>query len=175
MATGLKMSLRACGRALLCVFGMAAFAASADSLPDPTRPAVDFYATATGGTVEAVVSNVTAPPQGLQSVIISPAREAAIINGVEVERGAKYGDAVLTVVNETCVVLVGPQGRRVMQMFPTVLLNNNDMPCVRREGIQPIGTTVPSVATNKAVKMNKEKTAQKNKRAIEQLGNGSEK
>jgi hypothetical protein len=71
-------------------------------------------------------------------VIISPAREAAIINGTEVERGGKYGDAELTVVNETCVVLTGPQGRQVMHMFPTVNMTKNELACVKRQGMQPI-------------------------------------
>ncbi|MDH2916916.1 MAG: hypothetical protein PXX77_08585 [Gallionella sp.] len=175
MATGLKMSLRVWGMTLFCVVSMASFSASADLLPDPTRPAVDFSSAMEGGTSEARPAVGTAPSQGLQSVIISPSREAAIINGTAVERGAKYGDAVLTVVNETCVVLVGPQGRKVMQMFPTVLRNNNEMACAKRDGIQSMDSAVTGVAANKVVTMKKAKTTHKNKRAKEQRGNGSEK
>lgn len=174
MATGLKISSRVWGKTLFCVLGMASFAASADLLPDPTRPAVDFSAAMEGGTSEARAAVVAAPPQGLQSVIISPAREAAIINGITIERGAKYGDAVLTVVNETCVVLVGPQGRRVMQMFPTVSRNNNETACAKREGMQSTDSAVSGVAANKVVKIKKARTTHKNRRVKEQCGNGSE-
>lgn len=174
MATGLTVTLSTWVRTLLCVIGVVSFSASADPLPDPTRPAVDFYSTDDGGVADAVVSNVTVPSRGLQSVIISPSREAAIINGIGVERGAKYGDAVLTVVNETCVVLVGPQGRKVMHMFPTVSLSSNETACIKREGIQPIGTAVTGESANKPVTMKNAKTT-KNERAREQFRNGSEK
>ena len=41
----------------------------------------------------------------LQSVMISPTQKAAIINGVMVKLGEKYGDAVLARVAESEVVL----------------------------------------------------------------------
>ena len=88
-----------------------------EELPDPTRPAVELVPRLDSG--EAVAPPLA--PAGLQLVILSGKREAAIINGTEVERGKKYGDAVLTVVNETCVVLLGPQGRQVMHQYPTVI------------------------------------------------------
>lgn len=94
-------------------------AAQAEGLPDPTRPAIDL-----GG------SGVGAAPtepaqQGLQSVIISPRHQAAIINGQTVSVGDKVGDARLVEVRENSVVLQGPRGRRVMELFPGVNMKKN--------------------------------------------------
>lgn len=108
-----------------------------ETLPDPTRPAFELVPGLAGGTDTASAKDEK-PPEGLQSVILSRTREAAIINGSEVERGGKYGDAVLTVVNETCVVLMGPQGRQVMHMFPTVDMSKNELACVKRHEMKTI-------------------------------------
>ena len=81
------------------------------ALPDPTRvPAA----------VRSPVANQEAPKKGLQSVIIAPGRRAAIINGQTVEQGGKYGNARLIAVTESYIVLRGPQGKRVMTLFPGV-------------------------------------------------------
>jgi hypothetical protein len=77
---------------------------------DPTRPAVGF---------------VLEDPEGaagtqLQSVVITPTRRAAIINGVVVEQGEKYGDAVLTRVSEDEVVLSSGGSRQVLKLHPGV-------------------------------------------------------
>ncbi len=121
---------------LLATFWLAA-AAVAEDLPDPTRPAVELLPSA-GSDATALV---TPKPQGLQSVILSGKHEAAIINGTEVRVGQKYGDATLTVVNETCVVLMGPQGRQVMHMFPTVNLSKTELACAGRQGLPTIRKT----------------------------------
>lgn len=120
--------------AMSCAMSLVAASVVAEQLEDPTRPAILSLPVLSG-------AGDSAPPapvaQGLQSVIISHKRVAAIINGVEVEQGHKYGDAVLTEVNETCIVLMGPQGRRVMHMFPTVNLTKNEMACVRKTDMLP--------------------------------------
>lgn len=122
-----------------CLFGLTGVVQAAEQFSDPTRPAFDLVpGLSSGGVAGDASSNAEVPALGLQSVIISPAREAAIINGTEVERGGKYGDAELSVVNETCVVLMGPQGRQVMHMFPTVNMTKNELACVKRHGMQPI-------------------------------------
>ncbi len=131
MAASLKSFLPLLMAALL---GSSAWAA--ESLDDPTRPAFDLVPGLSGQSGTSIA--VPAAPKGLQSVILSTKREAAIINGVEVEVGQKYGDATLTVVNETCVVLMGPQGRQVMHMFPTVNLSKTELACVGRSGLQTI-------------------------------------
>lgn len=67
--------------------------------------------------------------KGLQSVIISPSRRAAIINGKTVELGGKYNGAKLTEVNENGVVLSGARGRqKLLLMFPAVEIRKNNTP-----------------------------------------------
>jgi len=130
---------------LLGAFCIPCASSAAEQLNDPTRPAIELVP----GLGEAATSEQKAPPAGLQSVILSPRREAAIINGIEVAVGEKYGDAVLTVVNETCVILMGPQGRQVMHMFPTVNMTKTELACVRRQGMQPM-SVAPATTTKKA-------------------------
>ena len=90
----------------------------AEDLPDPTRPPAEI--SAGSGPAVGVVNN------GLQSIIISPNRHAAIINGHTVELGAKYGNSTLVEVNERGVVLLGKQGKRLLALFPDVQLRMKD-------------------------------------------------
>jgi hypothetical protein len=79
---------------------------------DPTRPPVGYLATeADAGEGGGLM---------LQSVMISPTQKAAIINGVLVKLGAKYGDAVLTRVAENEVVLRSGGVNRVLKLYPGV-------------------------------------------------------
>jgi len=71
-------------------------AALAQGLSDPTRPPTPMSGADTA--VEA------GGPQ-LQSVLISPNRRLAVINGQTVAVGGRVGDATLTQVSETGVVL----------------------------------------------------------------------
>lgn len=87
-------------------------AACAQALNDPTRPPASFGGAAdadgdSGGTV-------------LQSVIISPTNKAAIISGVMVRLGEKYGDAVLVKVAENEVVLKNGTTSQVLKLLPGV-------------------------------------------------------
>jgi MSHA biogenesis protein MshK len=59
-------------------------------------------------------------PAGLQSILISKHRRAAIIDGETVELGGIHGAAKLIEVNEGNVVLRGAQGRQVLSLFPDV-------------------------------------------------------
>ncbi len=171
MATSLNRQLRAAlVLGVLCI--TTSFAA--EQLSDPTRPAIELVPGLNSDGIQ------TPPPQGLQSVILSPQREAAIINGTEVELGKKYGDAVLTVVNETCVVLMGPEGRQVMHMFPTVSMTKNQLACIKSQGMRPISqTTSKHVKRNKAKEKIKTKVRAKAKRRavvcmpVEEIKNGS--
>ncbi|TXT24521.1 MAG: hypothetical protein FD134_1472 [Gallionellaceae bacterium] len=91
----------------------------AEALPDPTRPPAEFGASPTqAGTPQ---------ESGLQSLIISPARRAAIINGHTVELGGRLGDSKLVEVSESSVVLQGPQGRRTLALFPDVGLKKKSL------------------------------------------------
>ena len=56
----------------------------------------------------------------LQSVIISPTSKAAIISGVLVKLGEKYGDAVLVKVAENEVVLKSGTTSQVLKLYPGV-------------------------------------------------------
>lgn len=92
--------------------------ATAENLPDPTRiPAFISAPVATIG--------MDAQPTGLQSILISKTRRAAIIDGVTVELGGKHGDARLVEVNEGSVVLKSAQGRQVLTLFPGVKMIEN--------------------------------------------------
>jgi hypothetical protein len=59
-------------------------------------------------------------PKGLLSVIISPERCAAIIDGKMVVLGEKHGNATLVEISAHGVVLQGEHGRRSMELFPGV-------------------------------------------------------
>ena len=85
--------------------------ASAQITTDPTRPPAALAVEAPRGAVAA---------NQLQSVMISPTRKTAIINGVVVELGKKYGDAVLTKVAEDEVVLESGGSRQVLRLHPAV-------------------------------------------------------
>ncbi|MFA6120265.1 MAG: hypothetical protein WC706_02795 [Sideroxydans sp.] len=170
----------------VCLLGLCGSTLAAEQFSDPTRPAFELVPglSSTTAGADTVSDKVETPPTGLQSVIISPEREAAIINGVEVERGSRYGDAVLTVVNETCIVLMGPQGRQVMHMFPTVSMTKNELSCVKQQGMKPIAKVAHAAgSTNTAGAKNKPKARRKpsavKKRAVvcapEEIKDGSKK
>lgn len=111
MATGLRLLLAACS---LCVLQIA----TAEPLPDPTRPAIDLNSSGAGSASD--VAPDEAVPRGLQSVIISPQYRAAIINGETVRLGGEYGNSRLVEVRENSVVLQNRQGQRVLELFPKV-------------------------------------------------------
>lgn len=102
----------------ILVLSLSSAAAWGEDLLDPTRPPA-AVATPAG-------ASATEPPKpaGLQSVIISKNRSAAIIDGQTVELGGKYGDVRLIEVSDTGVILQGARGRRVvMTLFPDVSLS----------------------------------------------------
>ncbi|MGB8518434.1 MAG: hypothetical protein WCD45_11185 [Gallionella sp.] len=88
--------------------------AHADEMNDPTRPPAAIFAPEEGG--DAAAKKAT----GLQTIIISQQRRAAIIDGVTVELGGKHGDSKLIEVNPGNVVLLGARGKQVLTLFPTV-------------------------------------------------------
>jgi len=97
--------------ALGAVLALMPAVASAQITTDPTRPATGFVAEAPEG---------AAAGNQLQSVMISPTRSAAIINGVTVRLGEKYGDAVLVGVAESEVVLRSGGVQQVLKIHPGV-------------------------------------------------------
>ncbi|MBI1965841.1 MAG: hypothetical protein HYV99_07025 [Betaproteobacteria bacterium] len=99
---------------VLCIALLAPGLATAQAMNDPTRPPGGFAAgdpdvagDAGGGLV-------------LQSVMISPTRKSAIINGEMVRLGGKYGDAVLVKVTENEAVLRSGSETQVLKLYPGV-------------------------------------------------------
>lgn len=108
-------SSRALGvRVVWAICALFSFSAFSEELLDPTRPPEAVYAPADGGGVE------RPEPAGLQSVIISKSRSAAVIDGQTIELGGKYGDVRLIEVNDTGVILQGAHEKQVMELFPGV-------------------------------------------------------
>lgn len=97
-------------------------AAVAEELADPTRPPA-----ALAEPVAGAVQKASEVPSGLQSIIISKTRRAAIIDGETVELGKRHGDARLIEVNEGGVVLQGTQGRQVLTLFPNVNISKKEI------------------------------------------------
>ncbi len=101
--------------AIICLLSSVLSPLNAEELPDPTRPPASIAAPAAASGVAAAPA-----PAGLQSIIISKTRRAAIIDGETVELGGKHGDAKLIEVREGSVVLRSAQGRQVLTLFPDV-------------------------------------------------------
>jgi len=102
-------------RLLLIVFALACAAASttagAQAMRDPTRPP----SMTRGGSGKAEASGWI-----LQSVLISPERRYAIINGEVVPIGGSIAGAELVAVAPEHVTLRTQEGLRVLQLFPDV-------------------------------------------------------
>lgn len=101
---------------LLCVWPCAG---SAEALQDPTRPPAEIGEGAGAGA--SITIRSSAPTmRGLLSVIISPSRCAAIIDGKTIKLGEKYGNATLIEITPNGVLLQGSSGVRSMGLFPGV-------------------------------------------------------
>lgn len=87
--------------------------AQAQNLADPTRPPAT-----TEATPERSAASVAGPV--LQSVLISPSRKMAIINGQSVNLGEKFGEARLVKISESEVVLRNGQEVQILKLFPNV-------------------------------------------------------
>lgn len=96
----------------LVLGGGAAQALAAEVLPDPTRPPVET-GVVTSGALEA------AGP-ALQSVMIRPGHRTAVISGQLLAEGEHFGDAKLIRISESEAILLGPEGRQTLKLFPGV-------------------------------------------------------
>ncbi len=99
---------------LLLWISVTATFALAENLSDPTRPPV-----ALGFAQEANIPVSTSGPV-LQSVLISPGRMVAIINGQTVKLGEKFGDAYVVKITETEVVLRKDKDIQILKLFPGI-------------------------------------------------------
>ncbi|MCR4304046.1 MAG: hypothetical protein NUV63_07470 [Gallionella sp.] len=103
-------------------------------MPDPTRPPAMILST-DGVPAQGVVENRWS--SGLQTIIISASRRAAIIDGKTVELGAKHGNARLIEVNEGNVVLQKARSRQVLTLFPGVKISRKGSPEKESQVNQP--------------------------------------
>lgn len=85
----------------------------AETLPDPTRPPLE------AGTV----ANETGAPSGplLQSILISPHRKAAIIDGKTVLLGERFEGGVLVGIGEGEVTVRTGGELKTLRLFPGVI------------------------------------------------------
>lgn len=109
------------GMLLIGLMYLAVSLATAENLPDPTRPPSDFMMNQ-----EHAETNVTAGPV-LQSVLISPHRTVAIISGQTLKLGDKFGEAQVVKITENEVVLRTGRNLQTLRLFPTIekRLNSN--------------------------------------------------
>jgi len=112
MAAGMM----ATGRAILLLLSMLPVAVCGQGLSDPTRPPPEIG----DGSASLAQHAAPAAAKGLLSVIISPQRCAAIIDGKTIRLGEKHGDATLVEITARGVVLQNAHGYRSMQLFPGV-------------------------------------------------------
>jgi MSHA biogenesis protein MshK len=110
---------------VVLVGALSGASAGAQILVDPTRPPTPVVTQSP----ESATSGIQ-----LQSVMISPTRRSAIINGVTVELGGKYGDAVLMRVAEDQVLLKSGTSQQVLRLHPAV----------EKVGPKPIEPVVPA-------------------------------
>ena len=100
----------------LLLVGLASFlvtlVASAQDLRDPTRPAIASMQGSAAEELEHVPV--------LQSVLISPTRKFAVIDGKTVRLNAQFGDQVLVKLTETEAVLKRGRELQVLKLFPEV-------------------------------------------------------
>ncbi|MEG1055404.1 MAG: MSHA biogenesis protein MshK [Janthinobacterium sp.] len=105
---------------LLLALGLASPGAQAQALDDPTRPPAALWAPASAAPV------VAARPQ-LQSVLISNqpgGRRLAVIDGQTVKVGSKVGDAVVTEIHDTAVLLRRGKSLETFKLYPSSKTDN---------------------------------------------------
>lgn len=88
--------------------------AAAQGQPDPTRPPSMVLSPAATSSAE------EGGGLELQSVLIAPDRRAAVIGGHTVPLGGRVGGYTLTAVRDSEVSLSGPEGVRVLRLYPGV-------------------------------------------------------
>ena len=103
-------ALPACLVAGLLASSAHTHAALGQPLSDPTRPPSVSGLAGSQGEAEA-------PSTVLQSVLISPGRKLAVINGSVVPLGGKVGDATLAAISESEVVLQYPDRKEVIKLL----------------------------------------------------------
>jgi MSHA biogenesis protein MshK len=103
----------------MCAFSFARLA-HAEDLVDPTRPPATL-----GQVVDGDASASVAGRPVLQSVMISPGRRMAMISGRMVRIGDKVGEARVTKISETEVVLRNGKELETLKLFPGIEKRRN--------------------------------------------------
>lgn len=123
MVNGMKNSFQF--SVFCCLFAVSGFLLPvfcyAEELADPTKPPVSISAPVVESGAAAVKKAA-----GLQSILISKNRRAAIIDGVTVELGGRIDNATLVEVNAAYVVLKTNKGRRILNLFPDVKITRTE-------------------------------------------------
>jgi MSHA biogenesis protein MshK len=86
----------------------------AQGLPDPTRPPASLSVVESASAVAS-----TSGPE-LQSILISPTRRIAIINGQHLRQGDKFGEARVVRISESEVILRNGSESQVLKLFPEI-------------------------------------------------------
>ena len=89
---------------------------AAQALSDPTRPPLELMRATVAG---AAAGATDGPPRPrVKSILLSSARNGAIIDGQYVPLGGTYGKASLVNITATEVTLKTDQGLEVLQLYP---------------------------------------------------------
>lgn len=105
--------------------GLSAHAvANAESLQDPTRPAIGWNA--------ATQAEAPSGPQ-LQAIRSQGGVRSAMVDGQTVRIGSKVADAVVTRIDEDRIWLRGPSGVQELKLFPEVEKRSNVQPTITHE------------------------------------------
>ena len=110
-----------CYPVLVAVLFLTTFAIAAQQLRDPTRPPADMLTGTGSGTGK------SRPGSGmvLQTVVISPDRQAAVISGRLMSIGDTISGFRLAEIHEGEVVMKGRSGTRMLQLFPGVHISDS--------------------------------------------------
>lgn len=110
---------------------ISAMSVNAQELRDPTRPPAGMNAPS---------ADFRADGGGLQAVMISPTRRAAIINGQTIKLGDNYGNERLIEVSEGRAVLENEHGRRELRVFSNLGIQHRAAaPAKQHLRIKPAG------------------------------------
>jgi len=110
--------------ALAAALAVCAPLAAAQALRDPTRPPVIFGRTGHGG----IISPGRNAEWVLQSVLLSPERRYAIINGEVLSLGGSVAGAELVAIREGEVTLRAGGALRTVRLFPDVDVHSEAVP-----------------------------------------------
>ncbi|MFC7513965.1 MSHA biogenesis protein MshK [Herbaspirillum sp. GCM10030257] len=113
MAQHLSKTIKTVTMATIYLMATQAMNAAAQALPDPTRPPAALQKD------ERETEKVPAAPE-LQSILISPKRRVATINGQIVHVGDKVGEAQVVKITENEVVLRNGKESRTLKLLPQV-------------------------------------------------------